>query len=1543
MEKVIIDVEGRFTDGISGKAGAAINAVERLAKTKIFVKFDAKTSPFLKALDKAKKYADKFGKTRVSATLEATDKATRVIGQVWNFGRKIGGTVWRGTVSVVDKATAPIRGIINLLKNPVLQAGAALGLSFGAANMISAYKDFESMMDKVGAISGATTRDMDMLTAKAKEMGASTKFTATEAGEALSYMAMAGWSPGQMMKGIGGIMNLAAASGESLGTTSDIVTDALTAFKMAPDESTYFADVLAAASSKSNTNVALMGETFKYAAAQAGTLGYDIKDTALSVGLMANAGIKGSMAGTALASIWTRLATNTGGAADAIKALGVEFYDQYGNARKWRNVLDELRAATAGMTDAQKASLAYTVAGMEGQKGLLPLLEASADDYKKLAAAVDNADGASTRMARRMMDNLEGSIKLLQSAAEGAKLAIMDVVGPYLKSGVDWLTDKVPAAGEIVSRAFGKASDKIQGISRKIREITHDPAFESAGFGEKISMLFKGAVTDPLGGWWESGGREKAIETAGKVGNALGGMLRTGLLAAFGVTDLLNDNGMGENAGMSLAQSFAKGFADGLDFSLVADKFQDALGNIWEALPGWGKALAGGIIGSKIIGGISSAVLGGINLYNGAKQGVGLLSQAGLLLTGRSAIKAAAMAGGGAAAKGAAASGSMAAATGAMASGTATIGSAAIGAGAVFGGLATGASVLHIGKSLYDAVRAYGKGDRTSGRAELVQAGAATAGLGVGAIAGVKLGASIGTAFGPVGTLIGAGIGGLGGWFAGDKIAAHIRSARYESEEMKEAIQDTNMSAEELAQTFDSVVYRNLKNDFGDMELSAKEISRLAEQITWGENLENANRFLQAAQDTENSLAAIQKAAGSTDRWMWKAGLGVTFDENEKADIQNAFEDYAVSAQGYLENKHFEFTAAAELFMDIKEGEGKSFVDSSSAYFTGLEKQVEGLSGQLDTQLGISLKDGKISLDEQSVISGLQKQIEDIVEKVGNAERQGEMQLLNLKYGGRKLGLESFMDLNSELQNSNAGALETFKSAYKADYAGKSLEYNDENTTAERRTEIEKELGYLNKSYRQKVFELRQGSETFLKNTLSNTYGKGIANALWGGLQDSLKSGVSPMEWGTNDVASLLGTKNLSNETAGKYKEYLKMAFDTLNPLELGEQEVDATLKANFNAEAGNDPFTEVQKILDANGLTANAEVDINATWKAENIGSPEGAIMALVSQDKQFAVPFTALAQVGWTLDENTSKPNIAELVSPDGTQRVPVDAELVPQWTAAGGGIFDPSMLTKGVGPVSVPVNVEYSANKFAGSQTADFGVAQSYPANTEVDIAAEFDPEKFDYSQDKFGVDSNYDASTTVNVRVHYNAVYDAMPNFSANVPKTVQGGVSTLTQRRARGNARGGLIGADGPAGFADGGMVHGGPQLVTVAEEGTPEMIIPLGSHRRQRGLELWRRAGDMLGVRGFARGGLTGRYRQAPEPIAPPKMCDAPVRQDGETKITVNVGGITLQIDASGADGDIVSGVEQNKDKIADIIMEVVRKAVSEIFTNSPALGGETA
>lgn len=316
-----------------------------------------------------------------------------------------------------------------------------VGLGTAAVNTTA---NFESAMSKVSAISGATGTDLEDLSDKAKEMGANTKFSASEAAEAFQYMAMAGWKTEDMLSGIEGVLNLAAASGEDLATTSDIVTDALTAFGLTAADTAKFSNVLAAASSNANTNVSMMGETFKYAAPIAGALGYSIEDTAEAIGLMANSGIKGSQAGTTLRTIMTKLSGEIEICGEQLGEFTVQTTNSDGSMRDFNDILADCRTAFSQLSESEQASAASSLVGQEAMSGFLALMNAAPQDIEKLRGAIDSANdgmGAAAEMAEIMQDNLTGQLTILKSTLEGLAISFGELMLPVIKNVVSGLQD----------------------------------------------------------------------------------------------------------------------------------------------------------------------------------------------------------------------------------------------------------------------------------------------------------------------------------------------------------------------------------------------------------------------------------------------------------------------------------------------------------------------------------------------------------------------------------------------------------------------------------------------------------------------------------------------------------------------------------------------------------------------------------------------------------------------------------------------------------------------------------------------------------------------------------------------------------------------------------------------------------------------------------------------------------------------------------------------------------------------------------------------
>ena len=385
-----------------------------------------------------------------NATIGAIDRTAIKVREAQARLTALTGKAWMVTIAakntISEKASGAVNGAMQSVTGFSGQMIAGAGIGYGIYDTVKTYKDFQQQMSAVAAISGASGAELDALTAKAKEMGAVTSFSATESAKAFEYMGMAGWKSEDMISGIAGIMNLAAASGEELGRVSDIVTDALTAFGLKASDSAHFADVLAQAATNSNTNVGMMGYTFKYAAPIAGALGYSIEDVGVAIGLMANAGIKGEQAGTSLRKIFSSIASPADQAAQILEDWGISATDASGNVKPLLGTMKELRAQFKLLTKTEQLDRAYSLVGEEAKSGFLAMMNASDADFDKLVESLNNAEGAAQKMADIRLDNLAGDMEQLGGAWETFQLSIME------GKGADGLRDFVQGVSKDLER-----------------------------------------------------------------------------------------------------------------------------------------------------------------------------------------------------------------------------------------------------------------------------------------------------------------------------------------------------------------------------------------------------------------------------------------------------------------------------------------------------------------------------------------------------------------------------------------------------------------------------------------------------------------------------------------------------------------------------------------------------------------------------------------------------------------------------------------------------------------------------------------------------------------------------------------------------------------------------------------------------------------------------------------------------------------------------------------------------------------------------------
>lgn len=1511
-------------------------------------------SKFDKSAQKTQKSLASWAKEKYEVLLEAKDKISPVLQTIGSGLKNFGSRAWNVTLKAVDYATAPIRGVINLLKNPILQAGAVLGVSVGLADTINTYKDFEAAMSQVQAISGSTQSDLTRLTAKAKEMGATTKFTAAESAEAFNYMAMAGWNAEQMMGGIEGILNLAAASGEDLGTTSDIVTDALTAFGLKASDATHFSDVLAQASSSANTDVGMMGETFKYVASMAGSLSYSIEDVALMTGLMANSGIKSTQAGTALNSVLTRLATNSSGAADAIAALGVNFYDSAGNARPLGIVMGELREATKGMNQEQKSNLANTVAGMEAQKGLLAILNASEEDYNKLADAISNADGASKRMSDTMMDNLSGDITLFQSAVDGLKISLGErMSNSWLRDIVQWLTAQVPKAEQLFSDAMDSAERKLDSIKRKFKDISATDEWQNADFFGKGKILWDEYIVQPFSKWWSSKGKAKINVIAGDIGNAIGTGLTVGIATILGI-----DISETIDEGNTLGASFAKGFSEGFDFDAVASKLWDGLGSVISKaskllpggesadlssilsaallmkiatpLVGMGKGAAG--LGKAIFGkGTAGTSLAG-TLMGSAATGSGLLGKSAMLAID---LGAGNLAGGASMGAGALAATGMAA-----------------GAGAIAGG----ATLISAGIDTYKAIKSDNKAEKSAyGESAAWKAGGVAAGAAAGAAIGSII-PGLGTA---VGALVGAGVGGIAGWIKGNKVKEEyqdnveemekqaerakrvyevtglsIDKVHFANDDLNEAMKDTNLTAEELANYINEDMAKVAQEAFGDITLSLTEIKDLAQEITFGKSIESVTEFSKATDTVSSDLASLKSTISDLKKQNWKASLGMELDETEKDDYKKAIDNFAKSASQYIEDNHYQATVALKLI----NGSGADTTGLDNMY-SGMKTQIDDLTAQLSDKVTIALQDGVIQLDEQDEILNLQQQIQDITSKLSSAQEEASLDVLKIKYGsGAGLTYDSFTQMQEELKAQVQSWSENYDSALEITLTNLKLQPSEGAISQE---DYDAAVQEATQNYTAQMNEMNVRVQSFNLDTIAEAWDtqlNGILPDLEGSLSEKLQTAMNAAllekpdvsAWTQEDVMKWFDLDGIDTSAFENIYAELKATA------EQAPQGVKDEIIQNYKDSIPT--AEEIKEAIDWDTLT-------NEDWSElmESITGPiEGESIGLNSEDmkKKMSDYYGEYFESVKTSYSEALHNALEEANSEDTLN------SFMEQYMP------DVSNIDF-IGPYSQAIYDQLStldlskADMEALKTSLSDGVATAIEGADMDKVNAALDIVKGNVetsASTKFG--AGYNVTMPLTVTFDYSVSNPTMPSYM--FPSSS----FNITPKK-----------------HAAGGYVSGGPQLSWLAEEGWGEFVIPTNPSRRADALDLYQKAGAALGVQEHAEGGYVagsnsgskltdynlfseaiknapiGNYEATGDNTEDNPTVYEPVsvqpEQSGGNSISVPVNvSVSPQFVIEGSGGksedDIMAIIRKNMKAMADELGGEIADRLEKVFSNMP-------
>lgn len=1557
--KIEIPIETQDkTDPALGQVNAKIEELDSNAKkVKKSIEDSTKSAKGFEksigdSMDKASQKTKGFEKSLSSVfkekwrvVMELKDKVTPQVKQIIVYMKNLTNKTWRVTMKAVDLVTSPVKRVYGLLKSPLVAAGVTISAGAGIASTINTYADFEAAMSNVKAISGATADEFATLTEKAKQMGAVTKFTASESAEAFTYMAQAGWTAKDMMEGIDGLMSLSAASGESLGLTSDIVTDALTAFSMSPKESGRFADVMAQASSATNTNVAKMGETFKYVAPVAGALGYTIEDTAVAIGLMANSGIKASQAGTSLRSLLTNLTHPVGQAKDAIEALDLSITNTDGSVKPLSQTMEELRSKFSALSEAEKSQYAAMLAGQEGMSGLLAIVNSSDADFRKLTDEINNSTGAAKRMSDIMMDNLAGKYELFTGSIDSIKMALGERFKPYLVDALEWLTDKMPMVEDALLNGMNRFDAFVDRTKEKIAEFTSTSEWQNADFFGKVKIAWDELIADPLSGWWKNKGKAKIAGFANDMGKGLGSGISAGIMAILGI-----DVNSVVDEGTSIGAQFAKGFSEGIKGINIGS----ALGKVVSgAFSNAGKFLPGGESPdlSSLLSAVMIAKIAGPTMSFGGKV-IGAGKKA---FDVKDTIIGSAAAGTGLKGLGASA-GMIGLKLGSGA--TSGAGLIAAGAGGAAGGVAGGAALISGGIDAYQAAKT---DDEAKKKAYGTSAGLKVGGVAAGAAAGAAIGSVVPVLGTAVGALIGAGIGGIAGWFGGNKVkedyeqaaeAAEVlaakskyalEGAKFDSKELGEAFEDTNVSAEQFGSMMMEATQNKIKDSFGDIKLSVQEIGDAARKIVFADQEVSLNKFSSSADAAKNSYQNLQNAVSTMEKLNWKASLGLEFDENEVAEYIAGVDAMIQSASQYLEDKHYQATTAIDLL--VEPGNEIDMTTGLNAMYADLQTKIESLGTDLKAKVNVALEDGVITLNEQAEITNLQNQITEITNKISEAEAEANFQSLKIKYSGASLDADSFANLVAEIQARSQEMADSYDEALQVSLTNLNLQLESGAITQE---QFNEQLQAITEGYQAKITDLSVRIESFELQSIADAFGSeldgilpdlegSVAERLGTAMHNAMANGVDVESWDVSTATKWLDLDGLSAETQSAITEMMSQVAASMpeqmtSALENSNTDMSTSVNNMLKSGIENADLSETGSALTQKLGESMASVDMSEagsglqeglqnslTSSIENIDLTDAGVM--MNQKLGESMAEIDMSESGVGLQEGLKTSLVGAVDSMDFTE---VSSTLSTNLGTALTSVENVD-VTGFITAVQTSLDTSVQGLTYTSVTTAvGDGVSEAIAA-TMPSIQTAINTL---YSNVGSAINTAFSAgfstTTTVTISVNYK-----LANPSATISFS-GGGSGTATVS--------GSIASNANGSFSN------GPELTWWGEDG-PEVIIPLGSKRRNRGLELWAKAGEILGVPKHANGGVIGASEsRAPYFDYVTNNALQAIPDDDETEVPVSV----VAKDGNSSKNEVILNLNVNpqfvisgkSDKSDDDVIRIIKMHMKELADD---LGGELA
>ena len=1136
-------------------------------------------------------------------------------------------------------------------------------------------------------------------------------------------------------------------------------------------------------------------------------------------------------------------------------------------------------------------------------------------------------------MSETMLDNLQGSITLLQSAVDGVKISFGERMSPYVRSLADWLTDQMPAIEQGLDELMDWVDTKADRMKKRFNEIMESKEWQEADFFGKVNIAWDKFIAEPFSEWWNDTGKAKFAGFAENIGSGIGAGLKFGVMTLLGI-----DVGETMNEGVSIGASFAKGFSEGFDFEAVSEKlwqgFKNLLSSAGKLLPGGESADLSSVLSAVLLSKIAMPFVGmgkgAVNIGKGlfgtnAATGTSLMGSflgsaaASTGLLGKSGLLAINL-GAGNLAGGASMSAAALSATGMAAGG---------------GAIAAGATMVSGALDAYKAIKSDNKEEsKAYGESAAWKAGGVAAGAAAGAAIGSII-PGIGTA---VGALVGAGVGGIAGWIKGNKVKEEyqenveqmqkeaekaqkvfeatglsIEDVTFKNKALTQAMNDSEVSASQFALMFQEECANVAKKAFGDISLSLTEVKKVASEITFAGMAKELNEFSSAAADTETALNNLQSAVTGLKKENWKVGLGMELSETDKDGYKSAIENFLSTSQSFIDDNHYQATVALKLLT----GE-KTNTTGLDSYYVGLKSKIENLGAELTDSMNIALEDSIITLDEAAELESLQEQISAITNKLTEAKTDAEMQALKIKYNGAALDMDSFNALQEELQTNVAAASEQYEGALTLTLTNLNLQLADGAIT---QSEYDEAVAEATKGYYTQINELNARVSTFNLDSIATAWESQLTNImpeiegsttekLSQALNNAILAHPDVSTWSTEDVAKWMGLNKLNLDPT----EQTMIAAELIQTAFAVPEGTKETIIQNFKSQIPS--AEEIKAAIDWDSMTNNE-------WSAlmESVTGPvEGPVIGLSAEDA--AKPMAEYyGEYFESIKQSYSEALHNALERSENNETL---AKFMEQYMTEATSGFDFSNVMQEYGPVSS----EYHGQLITEWQEAGtaYGDALNNGASTSLLAGSSLLRTDLQTALNT-ATASPFTISPTVNVTPKYNIT-------GPTLLKTYN--------TTASGHAAGGYVGS---------------PELSWLAEEGYGEFVIPTNPSRRARALDLYQQAGVALGVSAHAAGGYVGgsklsntaaNYNLSKDtdrnvPLAYNETTEDKYGGDVSTYEALSptregsVGSSSVQVNVNLTPEFIINGGEgQNEEGI----MQVIRRHINEI---ADELGGEIA